>query len=114
MPGGGCDTVRLSPYSKVAGVPVAFVGLLGYLTILGILVLEKTSSPLGQNGPIFVFGLSLVGALYSIYLTYLELFVIYAICPYCVASAVIMVIVFGMAVCRMILSIQTQTSHVVV
>jgi uncharacterized membrane protein len=98
--GGGCDIIRQSPYSQTAGIPVAAIGVLGYLSILGILVLEEDNGPLVESGPVLVFGLSLVGALYSAYLTYLELFVIDALCPYCVASAVIVAALFVLALSR--------------
>jgi uncharacterized membrane protein len=101
-PGGGCDTVRQSEYSKVAGVPVALIGLLGYLGILGVLLLEEPVEFFADNGPMLVFGMSLIGFIYSLYLTYLELYVIRAICPWCVASAVIMTLVFALALYRAI------------
>ncbi len=100
--GGGCDTVRQSPFSEIMGIPVAAIGLVGYLAILGVLVLEKTSPALASYGPLVIFGFSLIGTLYSAYLTYLELFVILAICPYCVASAVIMTLLFILAVFRLL------------
>jgi uncharacterized membrane protein len=49
---------------------------------------------LNAHIPLAVFGISLIGVLYSAYLTYLELFVILAVCKWCVASAVIMVVFF--------------------
>ena len=100
--GGGCDQVRQSAYSEVLGMPVALLGVFGYLLILGMLILEETSSEWATTTPLLVFGLTLVGMLYSAYLTYLELFVIFAICPYCVASAVIMVALFVLAVYRLL------------
>lgn len=100
--GGGCDMVRQSAYSTVLGVPVAVIGLGGYFTILAVLVLEEIGGPLSDSAPILVFGLSLVGILYSAYLTYLELFVIFAVCPYCVASAIIMTLVFAIALYRLL------------
>jgi len=99
-PGGGCDTVRQSRYAEIQGIPVALIGVLGYSAILIVLILETTSASFARNGPMLIFGLSLIGFLYSVYLTYLELFVILAICPYCVASAVVMTAIFGIAVFR--------------
>lgn len=99
--GGGCDTVRTSRYSVVAGIPVAVVGVAGYLAMLAILLLEEFDGPLADLAPLLMFGFSLIGVLYSIYLTYLELFVIAAICPYCVASAVIVALLFIVAILRM-------------
>lgn len=97
---GGCDIVRQSRYAEVAGIPVAALGVIGYMAIFGILALEEFANPSFEYGPILVLGLSLAGTLYSFYLTYLELFVIRAICPYCVASAVIMTATFGIALAR--------------
>lgn len=98
---GGCDAVKASRYSYVMGIPVAVIGLIGYLAILAGVLLEKVSPQAEQYGPVLVFGMSLVGLLYSIYLTYLELAVIKAVCPYCVASAVIMLVVFAIATYRL-------------
>lgn len=87
---GGCEQVQASRYALVAGVPVALLGLLLYLALLG-LGLGRILA--GGHAPEWVlltmFGLALAGTLYSAYLTYLELFVIHAICPWCVTSAVL-------------------------
>jgi uncharacterized membrane protein len=81
---GGCETVQASRWSKVDGVPVALLGLIGYVLILGSLAVR------GDIGQIGGFGLALVGFLFSMYLTYREVFTIKAICQWCVSSAVIM------------------------
>ena len=99
----GCDTVQQSRYSKIAGVPVALIGVLGYITILAVLIYEETKGPLSDNGPLLTFAFTLIGILYSAYLTYLELFVILAICQYCVASAINMLILFGLSSYRLTL-----------
>ncbi|MEJ2149476.1 MAG: vitamin K epoxide reductase family protein, partial [Chloroflexota bacterium] len=62
----------------------------------------ETNAEWAAVTPMLAFGLTLVGTLYSAYLTYLELFVIFAICPYCVTSAVIMVALFGLALYRLL------------
>lgn len=99
---GGCDAVQQSAYSAIAGIPVAVIGLLGYAAILAALILEVRGGSLGEAMPYAVFGFTMVGFLFSAYLTYLELAVIDAICPYCVASALLMTALFGLAVYRMI------------
>ncbi len=104
----GCDVVRQSRYAEVAGIPIAAIGVLGYMAILGVLVLEELGNSLAEHGPILIFGLSLIGTLYSLYLTYLEFFVIRAICPYCIASASIMLIIFGIALARMLHTLREQ------
>ena len=45
----------------------------------------------------FLFGITLFGFLYSLYLTYIELFVIFAICPFCVVSAIVMSVMFALS-----------------
>ncbi|MER3447725.1 MAG: hypothetical protein C4291_13225 [Candidatus Dadabacteria bacterium] len=84
--GSGCDTVRESPYSIILGVPVSVFGVIGYLSIL---ILSLVSISYGRAKWLLLYFLSLVGFAFSAYLTYIELFVIKAICPYCVASAFI-------------------------
>ena len=91
---GGCDVVNSSIYSEVAGIPVALLGVGGYVCIIGLLLLESRAEFWKENVPTFLFGITLIGLLYSIYLTYLELFVIHAVCPYCVVSAIVMLILF--------------------
>lgn len=85
---GGCDVVNASPYALIATVPVSLIGLLGYITILGLSLWRSNRGPWILS--LAIFGMALVGFLFSIYLTYLELFVILAVCPWCVASALIM------------------------
>jgi uncharacterized membrane protein len=99
--GGGCDTVQSSRYSEIGEIPVALLGVAGYLAIIGALILEKFSLPLAENAPLLTFGFSLIGVLYSAYLTYLELFVILAICFYCVISALVMVAIFVITIIRL-------------
>jgi uncharacterized membrane protein len=86
----GCDIVQQSVYSEVGGIPVALLGLAAYIALF-ILTLLRGHSLAGWEEyiPLAVFGISLIGVLYSAYLTYLELFVIYAICRWCVTSAII-------------------------
>jgi uncharacterized membrane protein len=81
---GGCETVQASVYSKLDGIPVATLGLGGYIAILLSLWVR------GELGRAAGFGLALVGFLFSMYLTYRELFTIKAICQWCVGSAVVM------------------------
>ncbi|HEX5503039.1 MAG TPA: vitamin K epoxide reductase family protein [Thermomicrobiales bacterium] len=82
---GGCETVQASRYAVVAGIPVALLGLLMYLALLALAVwVVLTGAALAAYA---LFGLALTGTLYSAYLTYLEVAVIRAICPWCVTSA---------------------------
>ena len=83
--GEGCQTVQSSRYASVLGIPVALLGLIAY----GGLIF---STALWSEAGIYLgFLISLVGTLFSVYLTYLEFFVIGALCQWCLASAAIMV-----------------------
>jgi uncharacterized membrane protein len=99
---GGCSTVNASPYSEIYGIPVAAVGFIGYLAILVTLILENYVSFFEENGPLLEFGMGLAGVVYSAYLTYLEFYVIHAICPFCVASAIAITLCFIIALIRLI------------
>ncbi len=99
---GDCATVNYSLYSEIYGMPVALLGLLAYLAILAILVLEPRWKLAGESGPMAIFGMGLVGVLFSAYLTYIEFFVIYAICPFCVISAVAITLIFILAIIRLV------------
>ena len=79
-----CERVQTSAYAMVAGVPVALIGLLGYLAILVALRLP------GEPARLAVALLAFSGFGYSAYLTGLELFDIQAVCQWCIASAAIM------------------------
>ena len=82
--GGGCEKVQSSEFAKLAGIPVAVLGLAGYLLILGSLIVP------GDAGRFTGALMALSGFGFSTYLTYLELFEIDAICQWCVVSAVLM------------------------
>jgi uncharacterized membrane protein len=80
-----CETVQSSVWSKVDGVPVALMGLIGYVGIFATLL-----APDREETRLATLGLTLIGAGFSGYLTYRELFSIHAICEWCVSSAVIL------------------------
>jgi uncharacterized membrane protein len=83
--GEGCQTVQSSRYASVLGIPVALLGLIAYGGLILSTVLWK------ETGIYLGLLISLVGTLFSAYLTYLEIFVIGALCQWCLASAAIMV-----------------------
>jgi len=91
----GCEKVQTSEWSKVAGVPVALLGLLGYVGILAALLVP------GETAMTAAAGLAVVGAGFSAYLTYREVFTIEAICIWCVASAILMLILAVLTVARL-------------
>jgi uncharacterized membrane protein len=92
----GCETVAESTYSHLFGVNIAVFGIVGYALLLGTALLR------GDAARMAGFGFALVGFGYSVYLTYLELFKIEAICQWCVASAVLMTALFAVSALRMV------------
>lgn len=101
-PGGGCDVVNSSPYSEIFGIPIAVLGAGAYLVLISALLLEAHSYDWKSNSLLLQLGISLIGFLYSAYLTYLEIAVIKAICPYCVVSAVMITLYFLITVVRLV------------
>jgi uncharacterized membrane protein len=96
---GGCETVQLSPYSRFAGVEVAAIGFAGYVLLLGLSLVSLAPRHARSVGLINWLVLLSGGALgFTLYLKYLEFFVIKAICRWCVASAVLITIFFLLAV----------------
>jgi uncharacterized membrane protein len=100
-PIGDCESVNSSRYSEIGGVPIALLGMGAYLIMIVLLFLEGRSTFWSENSPLVVFGLSLVGVVYSAYLTYLEIAILRAVCPYCVLSAVILVVLLVLSGVRL-------------
>lgn len=96
-PGGGCEKVQTSEYSKLAGIPVALLGLISYITILGALIVD------GEWGRIVAAAVALIGFGFSAYLTYREIFTIEAICYWCVVSATLMTLLAIVTTWRLLL-----------
>jgi uncharacterized membrane protein len=96
---GGCETVQTSRWAVLFGVPVAFYGVVGYFALLvGALVSLRPAALGDRKWNVMLAGLSTIGLLFTAYLTYLELFVIHAICRWCVGSAVIIAVIWVVAV----------------
>lgn len=99
--GEGCEIVNTSVYSQIYGIPVAVLGGLAYVAMLVVLLLEPRNEFFEFNGPLIVLGFSIFGVLYSAYLTYLELYVIRAICEFCVLSAIVLTFMLILSAVRM-------------
>jgi uncharacterized membrane protein len=92
----GCEKVQTSDWSKLAGIPVALLGLLTYVAILGSLLLR------GERPALLAAVLSLVGFGFSAYLTYREVFTIEAICIWCVGSAIVLTLLAIVTTARVV------------
>jgi uncharacterized membrane protein len=96
--GGSCEKVQTSAYSHLAGVPVALMGLIGYVTILILLL-----APESETTRFATVAVTTIGFGFSAYLTYRELFSIHAVCEWCVSSAIVLTVLVILAVWRFLL-----------
>ena len=92
----GCETVTRSSWSHVAGVNIAVFGVIGYVLLLATAFFANDLARFAG------FLLALCGFGYSVFLTYVELFKIEAVCQWCLASAILMTIVFLLCATRLI------------
>jgi uncharacterized membrane protein len=94
-----CDAVLASPYAKIAGVPVALIGLLGFGLLFGLAAWRFVQ---GERSPRWLPGLLAItaglGLAFELGMTWVEFFVIQAICPYCLTAFGLVAAVFTAAV----------------
>lgn len=95
-----CDLVQNSIYSTLAGIPISYLGLIGYVALLIALLLDGRVTFFTRYGATIAFGLSLFGFLYSGYLTSIEAFVLHAWCAWCLGSAILMTGIFSLSAVR--------------
>ncbi len=97
--GGSCATVQSSRYATLAGIPVPVLGVVGYLALLASAALP------GVRGRLLGLLAGIVGMGFSWWLTYVELGIIDAICPWCVTSAIVVTVAAALAVWRVLLPV---------
>jgi uncharacterized membrane protein len=90
----GCNVVANSPYSDVFGIPLADLGVLFYIAMLVLVCFEYLFSHIHARRALLV--ATAVGALLSLYFIFVQIFLIRALCIYCIGSAII---AFALLVC---------------
>ncbi len=105
----GCEQVTTSQYATVAGIPVALLGAIYYLFIFFLIVAYLDTKREGLIS--FVARFTVVGFLVSVWFVYLQLFVIKAICLYCVISAITSTILFLLGL--FVINLQKSNSNVI-
>jgi vitamin-K-epoxide reductase (warfarin-sensitive) len=95
-----CDIVNRSIYSKIGPVPVAFLGILGYLALLGLATIYRDT----PQTPSVLLGASLIGLAFALYLTYIEGFVLATWCILCLTS---LELIFDIAVVSAVLKFRS-------
>ncbi|HEX2908865.1 MAG TPA: vitamin K epoxide reductase family protein [Phototrophicaceae bacterium] len=103
-----CGAVQNSVYSKLAGIPVAYLGLGMYLLLGAILLLEDRLALLRDYGLILVFGLTLFGFIYSMYLVYVQAAILQAFCEWCLTHEAVMTVLFVVSTVRLVRSLRTN------
>lgn len=101
-PVGDCNTVQTSEYAYLFGIPIGVLGVLGYIAILAVWAWGKWQED--KRAPLVLLAMAAFGVLFSIYLTYLEPFVIGAVCAWCLTSAVVMTLL-------LLVSLETAVPH---
>jgi uncharacterized membrane protein len=92
---GGCETVQMSSWSRFAGLEVSLIGVVGYAALVLLSLASLQTGAYNLRWPSHTIAAAAgVGVIFTLYLTYLELFVIHAVCRWCVVSAVIIVAIF--------------------
>ncbi len=100
---GDCSVVNSSRYAEVNGIPVAAIGILGYAAILALLYISaRGRGLLRENEALLTFGLALTGFLFTLWLIYVEIALIKALCPFCLASQIAMTLIFILATIRLV------------
>jgi uncharacterized membrane protein len=101
-----CSVVNASKYSKIelfsVKIPVAVLGVVGYAAILAVLLGERKVDFLRENASLVFFGIALMGFLFTLYLIYVEIALIKAFCPFCIASQIAMTLIFILSVIRVV------------
>jgi uncharacterized membrane protein/thiol-disulfide isomerase/thioredoxin len=101
-PIGECNVVQTSQYATIAGIPVAVLGLINYLAVLVLWAVQRSGAgKWARPAALALLGLALFGVLFSIYLTLLEIFVIHAVCMWCVTSALITTLIMVVVVAQL-------------
>ncbi len=90
-----CGTVLNSAYSELGGIPIAWLGLGTNLVIVGLMLVQNRLSFMREYGTLVIFGVVLFAFIYSVYLVYLQAFVIQAYCPWCLSHEALITVLFG-------------------
>ncbi len=106
IPGiGDCWSVNNSKYSEFYGIPISVFGVATYIAILVLILAEKRSGAQRVNLILAQFGITLMGFIFSLYLTYIQYGVLKAFCPFCLVSAICMTALFVITIIRLAKSV---------
>lgn len=89
-----CDAVSSSVYSRIFGVEIAYLGFLTYVALGALLLFQNRAAFLRSYGTALLFGITLFAFLFSMWLVYVQVALLQALCPWCLAHEVIMTLLF--------------------
>jgi uncharacterized membrane protein len=98
---GNCETVNASQWSHILGIPVAYLGLLTYIAILLLMIFGKKIKIIAPYQEYLFFFITLIGILFSGYLTFIEAAVLHTFCQWCLLSAAMMLVLFIFSVIKL-------------
>lgn len=101
-----CDAVTSSAYGKIAGIPIAYLGLAAYLVIGGLLLLQNRIAFLQEYGIMLLFGVTLFGFMYSMYLIYVQAAILKAFCVWCLGHEIVITLLFVLSSVRLYRSLK--------
>jgi uncharacterized membrane protein len=96
-----CEIVLNSAYSRLAGIPIAYLGLMVYIILGALLLLENRVPFLQEYGVMLIFGITLFAWMFSMYLVYLQFFVLRALCPWCLTHEANITVFFVLSILRL-------------
>ncbi len=107
---GDCDVVNASRWSELFGIPLGIYGIAGFGLILLLVTLGIRNQVIRKHVDLALFGISLAGFLFSLYLTSIEVFVLKTYCQWCVLSAAAMSVIFITTIIRLVVKSPTNTA----
>lgn len=105
-----CDVVLNSRYSELAGIPIAWLGFAIYVIIGVVLLLEVRNPVARQYGALIVFGLGLFAWMFSMWLVYVQVALLGALCPWCLSHEINFTILFAL-ICRRLYSEMAEPTN---
>lgn len=96
-----CDAVSSSIYSRIFGIEIAYLGFLTYVALGALLLFQDRAAFLRSYGTALLFGITLFAFLFSMWLVYVQVALLQALCPWCLAHEVIMTLLFIIAAARL-------------
>jgi uncharacterized membrane protein len=98
---GDCNSVNASQWSTLAGIPIAYLGMASFAALLFLTLFGKKIKFITPTTDYLYFFITLIGFLFSAYLTYIEAFILKTFCQWCVVSALMMTILFSISVIKL-------------